>query len=220
MEHSKHYPPSGAKNWQDCLAWLPTDQSNYSSRFGTLCHEVAEDWIKQGQKPWAVPPEIAEHLAFYVDYCIENKEFADFYLIEEKLSIACTDSFGTSDFAMFWGNTLEVCDLKTGVSSESPKSDQLKLYALGVADRFDLRGTQFDVELKVFQRGKEKSHKMSCSELFVFEDHIKEVKQKRDIALLEVTGHTNKGNSCFWCGRKPTCPEWQMDIDEFEIIED
>lgn len=212
MEHSKDYPPSGAQSWQSCLAWLPYDGTNYSAQLGVLAHTCAEQWLKSGGKPFATPPEFVALLSEYIEYCQAAIQRADKYLIEEQLQINCTDSFGTSDFTFLSATTLEVVDLKTGVNRQSSDSDQMRLYALGALDRFDARGNVDTVKLTIVQRGHPRTHEMDISELLQFEQHIKEVKIKRDIALVEVEGHTTKGKACWWCGRKPTCPEWQEDI--------
>ncbi len=223
MEHSKDFPPSAAKQWLDCFSYLPGMGDNYASKLGTLCHDAAEEWIKKDEKPFAVPPEIKALIQDYVDYCMESKPFADEFLIEEKLEIACTGSFGTSDFAQYWSDrshtTLEVCDLKTGVSIVSPNSEQLRLYALGAVDYFELRKVKnLKIKLRVFQRGKDKTHVLKASELFKFEKEVIKAAEKRRIALKEVKGHTTKGNSCYWCARKPECPEWVLSTDEFEDL--
>jgi hypothetical protein len=158
--HSTWSASSTARNW-GCpgalalCAKVPEQPESEPAAWGTACHEVSEDCLREGRDPteWIgrtirtkehaieVDEEMAETARTYVDYV--RGRFGASALnvlhIEQRFSLAALnppfDAGGTADAVIYHANErrLEVIDLKggRGVVVEAEGNKQLRTYALG-----------------------------------------------------------------------------------------
>jgi hypothetical protein len=146
-----------------------------------------------------------------------------FTAVETKVSLQnyIKGAWGTADFVSYDGETLNVVDLKygKGVAVSPEENPQLKLYALGVIDHFDLRQHKgLYVTLTIVQPRIDgvKSWTICCGELLDWaEDYV--VPRARMAAKGEGDYRPSR-EVCRFCRAKPICKGLAEDI--FASIQD
>ena len=112
--------------------------------------------------------------------------------------------WGTADIivALPDEKKLIVADLKFGKSRVSPKSDQLKIYALGATALVDYEVEQFELIIYQPRLHSGKSHFMTADEM---NDFPQQLKQDALATLPENKPQRAAGSACFWCKAKKDC---------------
>ena len=151
-------PPSARLEEQ-----VEEEQNQYAAE-GTFAHELAELYLslhleqikkatftkkhKKLQSNEFYSQELENYVKSYVDFCIEKinesraKTRDAVVLLEMRLdySIWAREGFGTGDLVIVSDNELTVIDLKYGMGVPVSAEDnaQMKLYALGALNQFDV----------------------------------------------------------------------------------
>ena len=163
--------PSSAKRWLNCTASVefaktfPDEPSEFAAE-GTAAHELAADVLTNGGKArhrlgnkieadsfiFEVTPEMADNVQQYVDF-VKSISGQDRY-VEQRVS-HIPGEFGTADLVAFdeATETCIVCDLKygMGIAVNADDNPQLKLYALGVYNKFKRFYPISNFDLHIFQ---------------------------------------------------------------------
>lgn len=153
-------PPSARIN-----AELPETTSVYAEE-GTQAHALAEKTLKGylAGGPAEVQSddeEVKEAVQRYVDVCIEKINAAKaaspdaVVHVEFRLDFSTyvPDGFGTGDMVIVSDKSLEICDLKygKGVPVSAEGNTQMRLYALGAVDEFDMLYAFNTVHMTIIQ---------------------------------------------------------------------
>jgi hypothetical protein len=157
--HATWSASATARNWAcpgalALCAKAPQQPESEAAAWGTACHTVSEDCLREGRDPaeWIgrvvrtkehaieVDEEMADTARFYVDYVRDNmRPIGAELTVEQRFSLAALnppfDAGGTADAVIYMplGRLLEVIDLKggRGVVVEAEGNKQLRTYALG-----------------------------------------------------------------------------------------
>lgn len=153
-------PPSARIN-----AELPETTSVYAEE-GTKAHALAEKTLKSylAGGPAEVQSdneEMKESVQRYVDVCIEKINAAKaaspdaVVHVEFRLDFSTyvPDGFGTGDMVIVSDKSLEICDLKygKGVPVSAEGNTQMRLYALGAVEEFDMLYAFNTVHMTIIQ---------------------------------------------------------------------
>ena len=213
---------------------LPPQDDSEHTTFGTACHELAEAhlragwddtvlgaaalgkariWIERWDLIDRMPGDVAEEMAGvvrpYVDYVNGLTVDGVTRRLEERVTIAGKDCWGSLDCSIFTPfDGLEVIDLKGGSGKcvDPEENAQLLTYAVGEAVRNDWA---FDrVRLTIVQPRRSDGRPIvlswDCTADRVREHHkaVKAaIKGSKDIAAKPVAG-----DHCHWCVAKALCP--------------
>lgn len=128
-------------------SWLNYDEAKvaevYRNRLATLrgteLHELAANCIKMKQKLY----NNKSTLSMYVNDAIS------YSMTPEQVLFYSENVFGTADAICFRKNKLRIHDLKTGVTPASTK--QLKIYEALFCLEYDIRPTDIEAELRIYQ---------------------------------------------------------------------
>lgn len=153
--HATWSASATARNWAcpgalALCAKAPQQPESEAAAWGTACHTVSEDCLREGRDPaeWIgrvvrtkehaieVDEEMADTARFYVDYVLDR---GGRLTVEQRFSLAGLnppfDAGGTADAVVYRADdrALEVIDLKggRGVVVEAEGNKQLRTYALG-----------------------------------------------------------------------------------------
>lgn len=108
---------------------------------GTALHEFAAMAIKLGQKM----PKSNKTINSYINDAIGYK------MNPEQILYYSDNCFGTADAISFRNKFLRIHDLKTG---ETPAHmEQLEIYAALFCLEYDVRPSDIDIELRIYQSG-------------------------------------------------------------------
>lgn len=236
--------PSAAPRWMHCpgseklIALLPKRERNTSSVFaeeGTAAHELAELKLQRdlGQitkrqytarhKKWADAnaqydiAAIEHHTDTYVAACMEVVSDAEAAFIEQRVTIAGAECFGTADFVYIDepGRTLWLRDLKygRGVAVDVKENSQLKLYGVGaLMDIADTLGVEIDtVRLAIHQPrigdGTASEWSIGAEELRAWREEV--VLPAIEVALAapeqDDPPFAPSEAACRWCPARATC---------------
>ena len=205
------------------------EQSQYAAE-GSFAHELAElylslhlDQIKKAtftkkhkklQANEFYSQDMENHVKTYVDYCIEKINEARAHtrdaeiLLEMRLDFSTwvPGGFGTGDLVLISDNTLEVVDLKygMGVPVSAENNSQMRLYALGAVDQFDMLYNIKKVNMTIHQPRLDNisTDKMDLDDLFKWANMT--VMGAADKAWRGV-GDFNPGDHCRFCKIRATC---------------
>lgn len=153
--HATWSASATARNWAcpgalALCAKAPQQPESEAAAWGTACHTVSEDCLREGRDPaeWIgravrtkehaieVDEEMADTARFYVDYVLDR---GGRLTIEQRFGLVALnppfDAGGTADAVVYRSDerALEVIDLKggRGVVVEAEGNKQLRTYALG-----------------------------------------------------------------------------------------
>lgn len=168
---------SGAHRWLNCLpsARLELEFVNNESSAaaeGTAAHALCEHKLKKAlhmrsKRPVSVynSDEMEEHSDAYVEFVMEQLELAKqsctdpLILIEQRLDFSCyvPQGFGTGDCIIIADKKLHIIDFKygMGVLVDAVDNPQMKLYALGALEIYDILYDIEEVSMTIFQPRRE-----------------------------------------------------------------
>ena len=175
MSTHSRYAPSAAARWLNCTASLKIAEQyeQKSSEFaaeGVVAHEVAASVLQAGTRAGQflgqriaahgylceVTQEMVVHVNRYVDFVRSLGQEIGY--VEHKVffnSFGVPGGFGTIDYVTFdeSKNKAIIVDLKygKGIAVEAKDNPQLKLYALGVIQRFEGLYMFENIEVHIFQ---------------------------------------------------------------------
>lgn len=212
---------------------LPKSQSSYSKE-GDAAHHLAElllnrhfeplrgpfinkalkKFKKQNEFYLASPKGMDAQIEKYTSFVIE--EFTEVLSLDAKATITIEDEVDLSRYniknsgkidALIVGNRkLTIIDLKYGKGFQVAAEDnaQLKVYALGAIDKYELIHDFDTVDLIIYQPRLNwiSSDSWDVGELLDWGQH--EVLPKSKIALTD-KGETLAGDWCKWCSAKSRC---------------
>lgn len=216
---------SGASRWMACTPSarleenFPAKSSSFAEE-GTKAHELAELILQSGgaledlEKAAEYSVEMFDQVQKHVDYVLEQFNEAKrltpdaVLLIEKRVSFEhlIENGFGTCDVIIIADGTMEVIDLKygMGVRVEAEDNPQLKLYALGALEEYELLYDIHNVRLTITQPRLDSisSWEISTEDLTQWGEDV--VKPKAEIAY-RGEGELVVGKHCQFCKAAPTC---------------
>lgn len=209
--------------------------STQYSAWGTACHAVAADALKNGDHvlgelhntlitaddfEFKVDDEMVEVARAYVHYVRDVAGPDGTILVEQRVQFdqhlgvpAEHEAFGTADAIVVRGDEMIVADLKAGrgVEVEVQGNPQLHAYALGALEIAEAVADIRRVRLAIVQprAGGIKEHDLSADELRAWaRDHAAPACRKVLQAVADFSvGHLQPGEKqCKFCPAKPQCP--------------
>lgn len=164
---------SGAHRWLNCppsaqLERQFSEQPSAAAKEGTTAHALAEQKLRGAlglssldEEVLDVDEEMERYTNDYVDFVLESIESAKLQcpdprvLIEQKLDFSefVPEGFGTGDCIIVGDGSLHVIDFKygQGVVVECEDNPQMKLYALGALNLFDVLYDIDEIAMSIFQ---------------------------------------------------------------------
>lgn len=219
-------PCSASDEWGNCGGWLALNaglevEETDEMRWGTECHEYSEKWLGGCLKADRRPPptddvEMLETARMYVEHCDSLMVLHSVFnpLIECKVDPGINPNvWGTGDFAFYSPNKKRVVvrDFKTGRKLVEPDSDQLKLYAMGVMEHYELQDTDVYVDLGVVQpRGYHKNGPIRSKIIPAIElraDRTRLMAKAEE--NISGVGKLQSGEHCLNCNARFRCPAAQ-----------
>ena len=177
-------------------------------------YDILNKEIEKLQKHELYKPEMVGHVSDYADFVLrvyaEAKKvdgLAELHL-EERTDYTkyAPEGFGTSDANIVGGGVLHIADLKygKGVKVDAENNSQLKLYALGMIEAFDLIHEINTVRMSIVQP---RLNHFDTVEISRKELEAWGVNVVRPAANLAYSGKGDKsaGSWCKWCKVKATC---------------
>jgi hypothetical protein len=158
--------------------------------------------------------EMAEHVQAYVDYVEERFNAAKavcadpFLAIEQRLDLSrwVQESYGTGDIVIVADETLEIIDFKygKGVAVSAEGNPQLRLYALGAQDAFDMLYDIPTVRMTIVQPRLDNisSETMAVADLL---DWAESFVRPRALLAIDGKGEYCPGDHCRFCRARETC---------------
>lgn len=212
---------------------LPKAQSSYSKE-GDAAHHLAElmlnlhfepsriSAVKRAiskfkkkndfylSTPKAMDTQVDKYTTFVVEEFTEllSKDVSASVFIEDEVDLKRygIKNPGKIDSVLIGNRTLTIVDLKYGKGYQVNAEDnaQLKVYALGAVDKYDLIHDFDRVEMVIYQPRLNwiSTEMITVSDLLSWAE--KEVLPKSKIALTQ-EGETRAGDWCRWCSAKARC---------------
>ncbi len=197
--------PSGFAKWGNCGAALPLEETlppegpKPYADWGTKCHELAEAFLLTGKWPEGAEPEQYDVAKVYTDYC---QSLQGTGAPEAKVTVT-SECYGTADYICDSGDTLEVVDLKAGISPVSAQNNgQGMIYLLGAAG--DNLLSYKELKFTIIQ-----PRVSPAPDTFTI-DPFELLAWKEDV-LLPAIANSRSGkaqpseSACQWCRAKPIC---------------
>lgn len=239
---------SAAERWATCPASVLLgadfpDTSSEAADEGTAAHMVAEMCLRNndnaeayegrrievGHRTFEVGQEMIEAVNTYIRL-IDTLQGSDgTLLIEQRVNYATAlgveeeHAFGTSDSIILRGNHMYIVDLKYGANPRNlvyADGKQLKLYAAGALDQFDLDGEITGVTLVICQPRCNHIHEYTLSVL----ELLAEVDEltgpaRRALDIMEAGAYSHADivpstKGCQWCKAKRTCEGYRHFVSE------
>lgn len=152
---------SAAPRWMSCAGSVALtrdmpDQTSAYAEDGTRMHTAAAEMLLGQPVSVRLDDEELDVVQTYVDY-VTREAAGHQLLVEQRVDysdvIGVEDSFGTSDAIILAGDTIIICDLKTGrgVKVDAEENEQLMLYALGALEVFGMVGDFKFAKLVILQ---------------------------------------------------------------------
>lgn len=127
---------------------------------GTILHAFAAQCIELGQKL----PKSNKTLNMYVNDAIGYK------MTPEQILYFSENCFGTADAISFRNKLLRIHDLKTGVTPTH--MEQLMIYAALFCLEYDIKPSDIEIELRLYQNDEILYHNPTVEELVPIMDKI------------------------------------------------
>ena len=197
---------SGAKKWLNCPGSIQLEENfeDKPSQFaeeGTNAHALGEAKIRLATKEYnrtkyhnairnlEITEDMEDYAESYKNYVIERYNSAlqktpdAILMLEQRLDFSkyVPDGFGTGDAVIIAEGKLEIIDLKYGKGVEVSAVDnpQLRLYALGAYEAFDMLYGFDTVETTIYQPRLDNisSENISVAELLEWGESVKKAAQ-------------------------------------------
>lgn len=154
----------GASKWH----WINYDEEKLYSSYvnslalqrGTELHEFAKTCILLGQRL----EDNSKTLNSYINDAIS------YHLTPEQVLYYSEYCFGTADAIGFKRNFLRIHDLKTG--STPAHMEQLEIYAALFCLEYDIKVSEIDIELRIYQNDEILIHRPEIDEIIPIMDKI------------------------------------------------
>lgn len=182
--------PSSADRWMVCTASIEYTKNELSdSTSGTFT--ISKEHIDAAGPAyeWALDKKLA-------GYKVYSEKYVDIFATQEG---------GTVDITAIQNKHLFIADLKSGTFPVKAKNNrQMKLYALGIIDAFDLRKKVKQITMVIIQPacGEPDSDTITIDDLLEFETEV--IRTRKQIASGDVKfvpGH----KQCAFCKGKKRC---------------
>lgn len=145
---------------------------------GTILHDFAARCITLGQKLPA-SQKAPKTLNMYVNDAIGYK------MIPEQILYYSDNCFGTADAIVFRNGLLRIHDLKTG--QIPAHMEQLEIYAALFCLEYDVKPSDIDIELRIYQNNEILVHEPTAEEIvpimdkiIIFDKVIKRIKEQEE----------------------------------------
>lgn len=238
---------SGAKKWIKCPGSIQLEENfeDKPSQFaeeGTNAHALGEAKIRLATKEYnrtkyhnairnlEITEDMEDYAESYKNYVIERYNSAlqktpdAILMLEQRLDFSkyVPDGFGTGDAVIIAEGKLEIIDLKYGKGVEVSAVDnpQLRLYALGAYEAFDMLYGFDTVEMTIYQPRLDNisSENISVAELLEWGESVKKAAQlANDDSVIEcVAGkHCDTG----FCKARPVCRAYAEERQKMAVYD-
>lgn len=238
---------SGAKKWINCPGSIQLEENfeDKPSQFaeeGTNAHALGEAKIRLATKEYnrtkyhnairnlEITEDLEDYAESYKNYVIERYNSAlqktpdAILMLEQRLDFSkyVPDGFGTGDAVIIAEGKLEIIDLKYGKGVEVSAVDnpQLRLYALGAYEAFDMLYGFDTVETTIYQPRLDNisSENISVAELLEWGESVKKAAQlANDDNVIEcVAGkHCDTG----FCKARPVCRAYAEERQKMAVYD-
>ena len=238
---------SGAKKWINCPGSIQLEENfeDKPSQFaeeGTNAHALGEAKIRLATKEYnrtkyhnairnlEITEDMEDYAESYKNYVIERYNSAlqktpdAILMLEQRLDFSkyVPDGFGTGDAVIIAEGKLEIIDLKYGKGVEVSAVDnpQLRLYALGAYEAFDMLYGFDTVEMTIYQPRLDNisSENISVAELLEWGESVKKAAQlANDYSVIEcVAGkHCDTG----FCKARPVCRAYAEERQKMAVYD-
>lgn len=238
---------SGAKKWINCPGSIQLEENfeDKPSQFaeeGTNAHALGEAKIRLATKEYnrtkyhnairnlEITEDMEDYAESYKNYVIERYNSAlqktpdAILMLEQRLDFSkyVPDGFGTGDAVIIAEGKLEIIDLKYGKGVEVSAVDnpQLRLYALGAYEAFDILYGFDTVEMTIYQPRLDNisSENISVAELLEWGESVKKAAQlANDDSVIEcVAGkHCDTG----FCKARPVCRAYAEERQKMAVYD-
>lgn len=243
--------PSAASRWMHCpgsvafieklraAGEIPQSSSSGAADEGTAAHQVRGDALELGLDAWdfvgttlkingvayECTDDVAAHLQPGMDWV--NEQPGEL-IVEHRVDLSAwlPDQFGTLDTAIIdrEARVARISDLKfgAGVPVDAFENKQLRIYALGVIDNFDLYGKIDRVLINIDQprAGGMKFWEVSIEDLLAFGE---EVRAAGELASSPNAPIRPGADACLFCEAKWHCDAytaWMLDIAGLDDLDD
>jgi hypothetical protein len=233
---------SVANRWMNCPGSVqlsrtcPRPNTTEAADQGTAAHELAELCLRRGVdcevylgtklNGVEVDDEMVENVQIFVDVCRQAAVGGSHTFIEHNFNLAKLNPpepmFGTNDFGVLDGRTLQIFDLKygAGVRVEVKGNKQLRYYALGAVlalSEYDID----DVVITIVQPrmahpdGIIRSETVTLAELIEFSVELIDAAKATQQPGAELV----PGDWCRFCPAKGVCPALLQQAQEIAQVE-
>lgn len=238
---------SGAKKWINCPGSIQLEENfeDKPSQFaeeGTNAHALGEAKIRLATKEYnrtkyhnairnlEITEDMEDYAESYKNYVIERYNSAlqktpdAILMLEQRLDFSkyVPDGFGTGDAVIIAEGKLEIIDLKYGKGVEVSAVDnpQLRLYALGAYEAFDMLYGFDTVEMTIYQPRLDNIslENISVAELLEWGESVKKAAQlANDDSVIEcVAGkHCDTG----FCKARPVCRAYAEERQKMAVYD-
>lgn len=238
---------SGAKKWINCPGSIQLEENfeDKPSQFaeeGTNAHALGEAKIRLATKEYnrtkyhnairnlEITEDMEDYAEGYKNYVIERYNSAlqktpdAILMLEQRLDFSkyVPDGFGTGDAVIIAEGKLEIIDLKYGKGVEVSAVDnpQLRLYALGAYEAFDMLYGFDTVEMTIYQPRLDNisSENISVAELLEWGESVKKAAQlaNDDSVIKCVAGkHCDTG----FCKARPVCRAYAEERQKMAVYD-
>ncbi len=238
---------SGAKKWINCPGSIQLEENfeDKPSQFaeeGTNAHALGEAKIRLATKEYnrtkyhnairnlEITEDMEDYAESYKNYVIERYNSAlqktpdAILMLEQRLDFSnyVPEGFGTGDAVIIAEGKLEIIDLKYGKGVEVSAVDnpQLRLYALGAYEAFDMLYGFDTVEMTIYQPRLDNisSESISVAELLEWGESVKKAAQlANDDSITEcVAGkHCDTG----FCKARPVCRAYAEERQKMAVYD-
>lgn len=238
---------SGAKKWINCPGSIQLEENfeDKPSQFaeeGTNAHALGEAKIRLATKEYnrtkyhnairnlEITEDMEDYAESYKNYVIERYNSAlqktpdAILMLEQRLDFSkyVPDGFGTGDVVIIAEGKLEIIDLKYGKGVEVSAVDnpQLRLYALGAYEAFDMLYGFDTVEMTIYQPRLDNisSESISVAELLEWGESVKKAARlANDDSVIEcVAGkHCDTG----FCKARPVCRAYAEERQKMAVYD-
>lgn len=202
---------------------MPYEPAGPAAAYGTQVHELSEHMMNGDIIDYNAYDD--EQIAMATDYvtfintlCENPRKKLIEVNLDEGLQSLHPALGGTADAVLVEGNTLHVCDLKTGrIKVDCEENTQLMTYALGAMRKFNAPAT-IEVVMHIFQpRAGGVSSWRTTGERLI--EHGLALKKAADLALIENAETVPGSAQCKYCRAKTICPSLRAKAAEAARLE-